>query len=81
MDERKHNPRRRDRSRGGGRGRRRPDDRPHKGRETNGNGRDGNIAPKDDDMRMGKCSKCGGPAPDKTDLCRHCPKPPETEQS
>lgn len=76
MDDR-HKTRRRDRSRGGGVARGGRTDQPR--RRPDGRERDGNVAPKDD-VRLGKCSNCRGPAPDKTDLCRHCagvPKPPE----
>jgi len=85
MDDKRNKPRRKNRSRGrGGDGRQNRwiDGRESK-RRNNVRERDGNVA-KGDGTRLGRCSNCGGPAPDKTDLCRHCaniPKlsaPPET---
>ncbi len=72
MDDKRHKSRRRDRSRdpkgGSGGGWHR-----HPRRKSIGCERDGNIAPKGD-VWMNKCSNCGGPSPDKMDLCRHCAK-------
>lgn len=31
-------------------------------------------------MRLGKCSNCGGPAPDKANLCRHCTGMPKSSK-
>ena len=69
MDERKHSSRRKSRSRSAVR-RRGAVDRPR--RKPNGQEFDGNVTSRSDDVRVGKCSKCGGPAPDKANLCRHC---------
>jgi len=86
MDDKRNRPRHKERSRGrgGGRPNRPPDGRGPKRRNDGGRERDGNVAPKNDDMRLGRCFNCKGPAPDKADLCRHCasmPKPPEPTET